>query len=171
MGAWTTTVDTLVRNFLDALNASVPSMQAARILNNELMGFDDWERLCDTLYSLLVIEPIRASLPKEQQARFDLPSYETQYESLEDFSLIQLTASGEAKAPGKITEADLFFRFLASDEQAGRFDLVETVKVTEALAMDEISWNTVKATEVYFTCLMLEGDGWRLLDEVRVEME
>ena len=171
MAAWATTVDALVRNFLSALNASVPSMRAARILDDDLTGLDDWERLCDTLYRLLVIEPIRASLPKPAQAVFDLPSYETQYESLEDFSLIQVTPPGKAAPPRQIAGTAVFFRFLPGNEQTGRFDLVETVRVNEGLTIEETSWETARAEEVYFTCLVPERQGWRLLDHVQVEME
>ncbi len=171
MSTWTTTVDQLVRNFLMALNASIPSMQAARILDENLTGFDDWERLCDTCYSLLVIEPIRSSLPEAQRKTFDLPSYETEYEFYIDFSFIQVTTKDEAGAPRKMDERRMLLRFLPGEDVATGFSVVETMRVSEKLVLDEMSFAPVKADEVYFTCIVPDGAGWRVLDEIEVRLD
>ena len=146
-------------------------MQAARILDHSLIGFDDWERLCDTYFSLLVIEPIRSSLPEGQRKIFDLPSYETEYESYVDFSFIQVTTKVEANAPKQIGERALLFRFLPGEDIAAGFSVVETMRVSEKLVLDEMSFAPVKADEVYFTCIVPDGAGWRVLDEIEVRLE
>lgn len=171
MSAWTTSVDQLVRNFLAALNASIPTMQAARIIDENLIGFDDWERLCDTYYSLLVIEPIRSSLPEEERRTFDLPSYETEYESYVDFSFIMVTPKSEATSPRPINERPVLFRFLPGEELSGGFSVAETARVNGKLELDETSFAPVKADEVYFTCAIPDGNSWRVLDEVEVRLD
>lgn len=178
MGSWDTTVDSLVRNFLAALNASVPSMQAARILDDNLIGFDDWGRFCDLMYSLLVIEPIRSSLPPEQRARFDLPAYETEYESFEDFSLIRVSdgSGGAAGSDGPVTpaqigEAAVFLRFLPGDSEAAGLSVVETIRIATDHTLVDNSYETVAVDGVYFTCVVAEGEGYFPLDHIQVNLK
>ena len=107
-----TTINELVRNFQQALNALIPSMQAARILDDNLIGYDDWSRICDTLYNLLVVEPIRSSLDSSQQADFDLPCYDTEYESYEHFSLILASSKGDTINTTTPLSVPLLHRFI-----------------------------------------------------------
>jgi len=171
MAIWKTSVDSLVRNFMEALNASVAPMRTARILDDDLIGYDDWGRLCDMLYNLLVIDPIRSTLPEEQRIKFDLPAYETEYEHYEDFSLIQVTPPGQAVLPDSIEQACLFYRFLPLDDNNDRFGLVETFRLDSEHHFDEMSFGDAKLDDIYFTCLLTDGKSWRLVDEVEVMME
>jgi len=170
MATWTTTVDTLMRNFLGAVNASVPSMRAARILDEDLIGYDDWGRLCDVLFNLLVVEPLRSSRPKDKEGFFDIAAYETQYESYEDFSVIQVSP-GKEKARVNSEAATFLFRFLPSDPSTRRFDTVETYQLDSELNLEETSWDSQSVESVYFTCLVPRDDGWELVDEVTVSLD
>ncbi len=171
MATWTTTVDNLIRNFLAALNSSIPAMQNGRIVDHDLIGYDDWERFCDVLFNLLVIEPIRSSRPEDQQTAFDLPAYETQYESYEDFSLIQISAKNSPGAPAKISDTRLWFRFLP-DDNSDKFAIADTFVLNDDLTLDDTSWDPRPANEIYFTCLVPRPDrGWELVDKITVALE
>ncbi len=162
---WHTSVDGLVRSFLSALNALVPSMHKARILDDNLIGFDDWARVTDLLYDVLVVEPIRNSLDKSQRAAFDLPLYDTEYESYEDFSLIRATGPEAIKSPASLTDNHIFYRF---NTDSKLFNQVETIKLNRQFQRASDSYRTHDINEVVFSCLVPQDEGCLVLDEIEV---
>ncbi|MBU8933632.1 MAG: hypothetical protein KOO62_06460 [candidate division Zixibacteria bacterium] len=164
-----TTVSELVLNYRQALNALIPSLQAARILDEDLIGYDDWSRVCDTLYSLLVVEPIRSSLDPSQQADFDLPCYDTEYESYEHFGLILASSEGETISTNAPNSIPLLHRFTPSNESPRIFDLVETIRVDDNFRLIEDSFESHASP--FFICAVPNKDRWRVLDEITVKLD
>ena len=156
-------------SFQQALNALIPSMKLARILDSDLIGYDDWSRICDTLYTLLVVEPIRSSLESSRQADFDLPCYGTEYESYEHFSLIRGSGRGEINSMAVPTGTPLLHRFIPSEKSGKQFNLVETIRIDESFHLLEDSYET--HNQPYFTCIVPEGKQWQVLDEITVRLD
>lgn len=167
---WQTTVDELLRSFLQALNSLIPTLQRARILDESLVGYDDWARVTDVLYRVLVVEPIRSSLGTLSEARFDLPMYDTEYESYEDFSLIRV-AKLENNHQVDMQRDCFFMRFLSSDMQENEFTFVETFQLDAKHQLIETSFARQAVADCYFTAVVPTSKGWEILDTITVKME
>ncbi len=167
---WQTTVNELLRSFLQSLNSLVPTMKSARILDESLVGYDDWSRVTDVLYRVLVVEPIRSSLGDLQETRFDLPMYDTEYESYEDFSLIRVSNYDNIEQVD-ITHDCFFMRFLTSDKQENQFAFAETFQIDAQNKLIETSFQQQAVDDIYFTAVIPVRNGWELLDTITVKME
>lgn len=163
--SWETSVNDLIINFLSSLNSIAPSMTAARILDDKLIGYDDWGRICDNLFTIMVVEPIRESLPKNQHLHFDLPMYNTEYESLEHFSLIQVHQKDST--PREIlTKETCILNCFISSENSDEFDEVEVFKINSDYKIIENSFQTYKTGNACFTCLLSNNGKWTLKDKI-----
>ena len=165
-----TSVNDLVHNFLKSLNSLVPVMRAARILDENLIGYDDWARICDNLFTIMVVEPIRESLPENEHLDFDLPMYNTEYETLEHFSLIQINQKDAI--PGKFLteETSIFYCFESSGKNENEFDELETFKIDSDFKIIEESFKTIKISGACYTCLISKDGHWELLDKITTQM-
>jgi hypothetical protein len=168
---WQTSVNDLVNNFLMAINSIVPAMLAARILDKNLIGYDDWARICDNLFNILVVEPIRESLPENERLDFDLPMYNTEYETLEHFSLIQVHQN-EA-IPGRILteETVILNSYESSGKIENELDEIETFKIDSDFKIIEESFQTYKTDMVSYTCLLSKNGKWDLLDKISSKLD
>jgi len=173
MSPWKTTVDSLVRNYLEALNALIPSMKTSRILSDQLVGLDDWTRACDMLFNLLVVEPIRSAIPPDRRQWFDLPAYDTEYESYEDFSLITVHPAGKVTPnPPSIIDSPVLLRFLPSEDTPPCLSVVETVRLDKNLSLADDSYASQAVDSARFTCLVPREDGgWERLEEIEVNLD
>ncbi len=167
---WQTSVSDLVTNFLQCLNTLVPSMQNARILDDKLMGFDDWGRICDNLYTIMVAEPIRESFPENEHLDFDLPMYNTEYETFEHFSLIQVNQK-EATPEDSLTKDTLILNCFVNSDNSQVFDEVEIFKIDSDFQIIENSFKTIKTDNVSFSCLRYKNRQWELLDTIASNLD
>lgn len=164
-----TTVNNLIINFRQTLNALVPSMQTARILDDNLVGYDDWARICDTLYSIMVIEPIRSSLDSSRQIDFDLPCYNTEYESYEHFSLIRVSQQVDTVSIKMPVDTAFLHSFVSSKESNSQFALTETIRIDNKFRLIDDSFEVHEQS--YFTCIIPDGDQWNVLDEITARLD
>ncbi len=148
MSHWSTSVQELFCSFRQSLNDLVPVMKQARILDHQLNGFDDWDRVVNILYDVLVITPLRSSLDKQYHLHFDLPDYETEYESYCGFSLLSVNTESANSLPDGATRH--FFRFISSGGQL--FDKVETVVITSDKTLMPDSYELFDADHITVTC-------------------
>ena len=167
---WETSVNDLVNNFLISLNSLVPAMLTARILNEKLIGYDDWVRICDNLFTIMVVEPIRESLPENEHLGFDLPIYNTEYESLEHFSLIQVHQRDSTPEETLSKETSVFNCFISSDNN-NKFDEVEIFKIDSDYKIIENSFQTFNAGEACYTCLTSNDGKWVLKDKITSKLD
>jgi len=80
------------------------------------------------------------------------------------------TAVDAATLPA-IPDTDLLFRFIAEDTAPEAFSIVETCRIDAAGKLVTTGFNTAAPDDLYFTCLVPDGDNWRLLDSVEVNLE
>ena len=166
---WETSVNDLIHNFLKSINSLIPAMQASRILDDKLLGYDDWARICDNLYSIMVVEPIRESLPESDHLDFDLPMYNTEYETLKHFSLIQVnpkdTTPGESFEKGTA----VLNCFVSSGNNI--FDEIERFNIDDNFQVIENSYKTYPADSVTYTCLLSQNGDWQLIDKITSKLD
>src|SRR5579863_875412 len=83
---WTTSIDELVRSFLDALRVMVPVAERVHMPWREPNAYDDWDRICEAIYRSIVID----SIAHAQEIRESAPiaSYDLRTASYKNNSFV-----------------------------------------------------------------------------------
>jgi hypothetical protein len=84
------TVTDLVTNFRAALLGVLPSVERVGIPWKRPAAYDEWDNLVEAMYQVLIVEPLRFSLPETERERFNLPGYDMLLPTYEGRTIIEV---------------------------------------------------------------------------------
>lgn len=158
-----TTINEIVSIFNESLEALVPSLVKARLVDLSLEGYDGWDAIVEALFKAIVEDSIRWSLPSDEMEKFSLPRYGFDPESISDKSYLRVVSSGV----DEIGSSFCFIEFTSSPKFSGAPKLVTARELAKTGELGE--FRVLSFEKCIFSCSYFFNGSRKEIDFIVVQ--
>jgi hypothetical protein len=92
-----TSLDKQMDFLKSSLNSLIPILMEAKLVDADLVGYDGWDLISESLFKAIVEDTIRWSLPESKLSDFNLPKYGFELQSYQQTNFIKVSFKNGAE--------------------------------------------------------------------------
>lgn len=160
-------VKTSVQKVMEAMKTSItalfPILKETHLVDDNLEGYDGWDLITESLFTALIEDSIKWSLPKEQVDKFNLPKYGFDLSDVKEKSFIQVVSN----APSETKKIFCFIAFRSSPKFPSTPALIMVKEVLPDESLSE--YRIISCEDVHYTCSHFASGKRTKLDQLLIE--